>query len=193
MDEAVGEFAMQEAGLALLTNWQNFYIIIGSAAATLAGLMFVVITLIAGIEVQVSSLNEGISAFNTPTVVHFCAVLLMAGILSAPWQAFSNVGLLLGLSGLGGVLYLIIVIQRVRNLTFYQTPLKDWLWCIAFSLIAYIALIVAAIVLPANPAPALYMISAVMGVLLFLGIHNAWDLVIYLAVDRSHPENKSKD
>lgn len=193
MDEAVGEFAMQEAGLALLTNWQNFYIIIGSAAATLAGLMFVVITLIAGIEVQVSSVNEGISAFNTPTVVHFCAVLLMAGILSAPWQAFSNVGLLLGLSGLGGVLYLIIVIQRVRNLTFYQTPLKDWLWYIAFPLIAYIALIVAAIVLPANPAPALYMISAVMGVLLFLGIHNAWDLVIYLAVDRSHPENKSKD
>ncbi len=184
---------MQEVGLSFLTNWQNFYIIIGTAAATLTGLMFVVVTLIAGIEVQVSSVYAGISAFNTPTVVHFCAVLLMAGILSAPWLAFSHVGLLLGLSGLGEVVYLIIVIQRVRQVPDYHASLKDWLWYIAFPLISYIALIVAAIALPANPALALYMISAVMVVLLFIGIHNAWDLVTYLAVERSHPENKNQD
>ncbi|MGE5224115.1 MAG: hypothetical protein ACM3PY_16870, partial [Omnitrophica WOR_2 bacterium] len=73
---------MQGAGLPYLTNWQNFYIIIGSAAATLTGLMFVVVTLMASIETHVSTLNAGISAFNTPTIVHFCAVLLIAGILS---------------------------------------------------------------------------------------------------------------
>ncbi len=184
---------IQGSELPFLSNWQNFYMIIGTAAATLTGLMFVVTTLIAGIETHVSTLNAGISAFNTPTVVHFCAVLLIAGILSAPWQAFSNVGLLLALVGLGMVLYLIIVMRRMQHIPQYQTPLNDWLWYMAFPLIAYIILIVAAIALPANPALGLYIISAVMVGLLFLGIHNAWDLVTYLAIERSHSENKSSD
>ncbi len=184
---------MQGSELPFLSNWQNFYMIIGTAAATLTGLMFVVTTLIAGIETHVSTLNAGISAFNTPTVVHFCAVLLIAGILSAPWQAFSSASLLLGLLGLGMVLYLIIVMWRMRHIPHYPTPLNDWLWYMAFPLIAYIVLIVAAIALPANPALGLYIISAAMVVLLFLGIHNAWDLVTYLAVERSHSENKSRE
>jgi hypothetical protein len=154
--------------------------------------MFVVTTLISGIDKHVSTLDAGLSAFTTPTVVHFCAVLLIAGILSAPWQAFSSVSLLLGLLGLGMVLYLIIVLQRMRHIPSHQTPLKDWLWYMVFPLGAYIALISAAITLLANPALGLYIISAVMIVLLFVGIRNAWDLVTYLAIERSHPENKSK-
>jgi hypothetical protein len=184
---------MQETGLPFLASWQNFYIITGTAAATLTGLMFVATTIVAGIEVQVSTVNAGISAYNTPTVVHFCAVLLMAGMLSAPWQAFSSVGLLLVLLGLGGVFYLIIVIRRMRQVPDYRPPLKDWLWYMAFPIATYILLIFAALALPANPAPALYGISAVMVVLLFTGIHNAWDLVTFLAVERSHPENNSQD
>ena len=179
---------MEGPGLPFMTSWQTFYVIMGSAAASLTGLMFVVITLIAGIEREVTTLDAGVSAYNTPTVVHFCAVLLMAGILSAPWQAFTSVGVLLGLSGLAGVIYLIIVIQRMRRVPEYQTPLHDWLWYIAVPLSAYILLIAAAAVLPANPALALYLIGAVMFVLLFIGIHNGWDLVVYLAIDRAHPE-----
>jgi hypothetical protein len=184
---------MQQVGLPLLSNWQNFYMIVGTAAATLTGLVVIATTLIAGIEKHVPTLNAGISAFNTPTIVHFCAVLLMAAILSAPWQAFSSLSLLFGLLGLGAVLYLIIVIQQIRHIPGYQTPLKDWLWYIAIPLFAYIVLIIAAVMLSSDPALALYFISAVMLVLLFIGIHNAWDLVTYLAVERSHPENESLD
>ncbi len=182
---------MQEAGLPFLAGWQNFYIIIGAAAATLTGLMFVVITLITGIESRLSTLNAGISSFTTPTVVHFGVVLLLAGILSAPWQTFTQLGLLLGLLSLWGIIYLLVVIRRMRHIPDYQTPLKDWLWYAVFPLAAYIVLIVAAILLQIDPALALYMISAVMVVLLFISIHNAWDLVVYLAVDRSHPEDRS--
>ncbi len=184
---------VQGPELLFLSKWQNFYMIIGTAAATLTGLMFVAITLIAGIEQRESTLNAGISAFNTPTVVHFCVVLLMAAILSAPWQEFSGIGLLLGLLGLGGVLYLVVVMWRMRRVPFYQTPLKDWLWYMVFPLIAYIVLVVAAIVLPANPTSVLYIISVAMIVLLFLGIRNAWDLVTYFTVVRSRPENKNRE
>jgi hypothetical protein len=184
---------IQGSELSFLSNWQNFYMIIGTAAATLTGLMFVATTLVARIETHMSTLDAGMSAFHTPTIVHFCAVLLIAGILSMPWQSSSSVSLLLSLLGLGMVLYMIIIMRRMRNVPHYQTPLSDWLWYMAFPLIAYGVLTVAAIALPANPALALYIISAAMIALLFLGIHNAWDLVTYLAVERSHPENKNKE
>jgi hypothetical protein len=76
---------MQEAGVSFLTTWQSFSVLIGSAAATLTGLMFVVATLIAG--VRVSSSSEAFATFNSPNVWHFCAALLVAAVLSAPWQA----------------------------------------------------------------------------------------------------------
>lgn len=184
-------FMIQGSELPLLSSWQNFYMIIGTAAATLTGLMFVAMTLVTGIERHIVTLNAGISAFNTPTVVHFGAVLLIAVGLSAPWQAFSSVSLLLSLLSLGTVLYMFIVMRRMRQVPHYPTPWKDWLWYMVFPLVAYIVLLVAAPMLPAQPVRALYTIGAVMLLLLFLGIHNAWDLVTYLAVERSHSENKS--
>jgi hypothetical protein len=153
--------------------------------------MFVVITLIAGARMRRSS--GSVAAFGTPTVVHFCAALLVAAILSAPWQALWNAGLLLGLSGLGGVTYVVIVLRRARRQTEYQPVLEDWLWHTVFPLVSYTALVVAAMVLPGNPALALFVIAAVTVLLLFIGIHNAWDTVTYVAVELSQPENKSQD
>ena len=183
---------MQGSELPLLSQWQNFYMLMGTAAATLTGLMFVVTTLIAGIDTHVSALNAGISAFNTPTVVHFGAVLLLAALLSAPWPTFSSVSLLLGLLGLGMVFYQVIVLRRMRHVPHYQSTLEDWLWYLVFPLLAHIALIAAAFVLPENPAVALYIVGSAMALLLLDGIRNAWDMVTFLAVKRAHPENKSR-
>jgi divalent metal cation (Fe/Co/Zn/Cd) transporter len=186
-----GGSTMQEAAVSPLAAWQNFYVIIGTAAAALTGLMFVVITLIAGAQVRRSSGTT--AAFGTPTVVHFCAALLVAAILSAPWQVLWNASLLLGLSGLGGVTYVVIVLRRVRRQTDYQPVLEDWLWHTVFPLVSYTALIVAAIVLPGNAALALFGTGAVTVLLLFTGIHNAWDAVTYVVIERSQPEDKSQD
>ena len=89
--------------------------------------------------------------------------------------------------------YVLIVLRRARRLTGYQPVLEDWLWYTVFPLVSYTALLVAAIVLPGNPAPALFVIGAGTVLLLFTGIHNAWDTVTYLAIERSQPENKSQD
>jgi hypothetical protein len=189
-----GVFIMREAALLPLAAWQNFYVIIGSAAATLTGLVFVVITLIARVRVRVSSPSSGIAVFTTPNVVHFGAALLVAAILSAPWQALWNAGLLLGLSGLVGVTYVVIVLRRARRLQMdYQPVLEDWLWYTVFPLVSYTALLVAAILLPGHPAPALFVIAAGTLLLLFIGIHNAWDVVTYVPFELSQPENESQD
>jgi len=184
---------LQGSGLPLLSDWQNFYMIMGTAAATLTGLMFVVTTLIAGIDAHLSTLNAAVSAFNIPTVVHFGTVLLLAGILSAPWQMFSSLSLLLGLLGLGMVFYSIIVLWRMWRVPHYQSTLEDWSWYMAFPLIANILLIVAAFVLPKNPSSALYLVGSAMMLLLLVGIRNAWDMVTFLAVERAHSEKKSQD
>jgi hypothetical protein len=182
---------MQEAAVWPLPMWQNFYVIIGSAAAALTGLMFVVVTLITG--TRLSSTSDPIAAFSTPSVVHFGAALLVAAILSAPWQALWQTGLLLGLCGLGGVMYAVIVVRRTRRQTDYQPVLEDWLWHALFPLVSYTAIVVAAIVLLSNPIPALFVIGAATVLLLFIGIHNAWDNVTYITVERLQSERKSQD
>ncbi|HLY31201.1 MAG TPA: hypothetical protein VKQ36_09230, partial [Ktedonobacterales bacterium] len=83
---------MHEASVLSLSAWDNFYVIIGSGAAALTGLMFVVVTLISGVRLRRS--NEGIATFSTPTVVHFCVALFVAAALTAPWQALWPVALL---------------------------------------------------------------------------------------------------
>ena len=185
---------MHVAVLSPLVAWQSFYVLIGSAAATLTGLMFVVITLIAGVQVRVPSPGDGIAVFSTPNVVHFCLALLVAALLSAPWQALWNVSLPLGLSGLGGMIYVIIVLWRARHRqSNYKPVLEDWLWHTVFPLISYTSILVAALLLPVYPAPALFVNAAATVLLLFIGIHNAWDNVTYAAIEFSRPENKSQD
>jgi hypothetical protein len=62
-----------------LSEWQNFYVIVGSSAGALIGLQFVVLTLIAALPIGRGTAQVG-AAFSTPNVVHFGAVLLLAGI-----------------------------------------------------------------------------------------------------------------
>ena len=185
---------MQEAAVSPLTTWQNFYVIIGSSAGALTGLMFVVITLISGSQLRKSS--EPVAAFSTPNVVHFCLALLIAAILCAPWQVLWNASLLLSLCGLGGATYVVIVLRRLRRVRqqpVYIPVLEDWLWHTVFPLVSYTALVVAAIILPGNPAPALFVTGAATLLLLFIGIHNALDNVTYVVIAQSQPENKSQE
>ena len=165
-----------------LTAWDNFYVIVGSSAGTLTGLTFVVFTLQAGRRER-DAMNWGVAAFSTPTIVHFGTVLLVCAILSAPWPSLSQAALLLGLCGLGGVAYGAIVVRRLRRRIGYEPVREDWLWFAVVPLTAYTALVVTALLLPGRPAPALFGIGAVILLLLFMGIHNAWDVVTYIAID----------
>jgi F0F1-type ATP synthase assembly protein I len=172
---------MHEAIVSPLAAWESFYVITGSSAAALTGLQFVVIALVAEGERQ-SSRRE-IDAFGTPTIVHFCSVLLLAAILTAPWQELSNAGLALGLTGLAGVLYVAIVTRRARRQSGYKPVFEDWLWHTILPFLAYAGIAVTAIRLQGHPAPMLFVIGAAALLLLFIGIHNSWDTVTYIAID----------
>src|SRR5437879_10198134 len=115
--------------------WENFYVIIGSSAAALTGLQFVVVVL--GAEAR--SIGPEVGAFGTPTVVHFCAALLISAIVSVPWRAVANAALALGVVGVAGVGYLAVVIRRARRQTRYVPVLEDWLWHCILPVLGYVA------------------------------------------------------
>jgi hypothetical protein len=51
--------------------------------------MFVAITLTANTQMRRSALDAGMTAYNTPTLVGFCGVLVLAGFLGAPWPTYA--------------------------------------------------------------------------------------------------------
>ena len=174
---------MEQSTHSLLAAWETFYVIVGSSGAALTGLQFVVIALVA--ESPRRATTREINAFGTPTTIHFCAVLLLSAILSAPWQGLSHVAIALGICGLTGVSYGLIVLQRTRRQTSYRPVLEDWIWHAVLPLISYSMLIIAAITLHRSPRRVLFLIAASALLLLFIGIHNAWDTVTYIAIDQA--------
>ncbi len=185
---------MHDAVAAHLSAWESFYIIVGSSAGALTGLQFVVMALIR--EARPHGSKHEVSAFGTPTVVHFCAVLLLGATLSAPWGAVSNAAFALGAFGLAGVAYTAVVIKRARLQRGYKPDLGDWAWHTALPLLSYVGLFFAAIALSRNPAPALFVTGAASLVLLFVGIHNSWDTITYVIVsewESSGAKRKAKE
>jgi hypothetical protein len=164
-------------------EWESFYVIVGSASGALIGLQFVVMTLIAE-RPPLRSAEAG-AAFATPTIVHFSAVLLLAAVLRAPWHATIAVAALRGLVGLGGVAYAVIVARRMRVQTAYRPVPEDWLFHALLPLAAYAVLALSAFAAPSHTRAALFGVGAAALLLLFIGIHNAWDAVAYLVDSRN--------
>jgi hypothetical protein len=167
-------------GLPPLTDWQNFYVIIGSAAAALMGLTFVVIALAANAR-RVSA--PGLRAFVTPTIVHFGTVLVMAAFMTVPRQ--SVVSLSVGFAALGGsgLIYSGITAVSMRGIGSAYVPVgEDWLWHVALPTVIYAGLLVTGFLTRGRPEQSLYAVASASVLLLFIGIHNAWDVAVSLSV-----------
>lgn len=169
-----------------LAAWTSFYVIIGSAGATLTGLMFVVLALIT--QEQRRRSTQQIDAFGTPTVVHFCAAILIASALAAPWRNLSHAGLVIGTYGAAGALYSAIVTRRTLRQNAYTPVLEDWVWHSVIPIAAHAALLAAGLALPHSPESRLFLVAAATIALLFVGIHNSWDTLTYVA---SEPSTRS--
>jgi hypothetical protein len=172
-----------------LAGWDSFYVIVGPAAGALIGLQFVVMTLIA--ERPPLRASEAGAAFATPTIVHFGAVLLLAALLRAPWQGVTLAAALWGLMGLGGIGYAVITARRMRMQTTYQPEFEDWLFHILLPSVAYATLAISAFAAHSHTREALFGVGAAALLLLFVGIHNAWDAVAYhVFVNRRHTDTE---
>jgi hypothetical protein len=168
-----------------LAGWQNFYVIVGSSAGALIGLQFVVLTLIANKPIAEDQSLAG-DAFSTPTIVHFGAVLLLSATLNAPWHKVGAAALFWGLLGLGGIAYEVIVARRIRRQQLYKPLLEDWLFHVLLPIAAYAILSGSAWAVRSGGGRALFGVGTAVLLLLFVGIHNAWDAVTYHVFTQKH-------
>ncbi|HUA16345.1 MAG TPA: hypothetical protein VMG31_13695 [Verrucomicrobiae bacterium] len=160
-----------------LTKWDNFYVIVGSAAGALIGLQFVVITLIA--EKPPVGVADAAAAFGSPTIVHFSVVLFLAALLHAPWESITIAAALWGCLGIGGLIYTVIVARRMRKQIAYTPQFEDWLFHCLLPCAAYATLALSSFETLSHMHEALFGVGGAALLLLLSGIHNAWDNVSY--------------
>lgn len=168
---------------ATLALWESFYVIVGSSAAALIGLQFVVVALINDSPMEASAASLG--AFGTPTVVHFGGALLIAAVMSAPWPSEVGMSRVLLALGAGGVVYGGVVVRRARRQKEYKPVLEDWVWHVLLPWLAYAVVLGSGLVLRHITTTGLFAVAAAALGLLFIGIHNAWDTVTYVVTESS--------
>ena len=170
---------MEPAWFSLIDGWRDFYVLIGTAAATLMGLVFVVVSLGKG-TLKTERGRRAARAFYTPVVAFFTTEIAVAMLMLIPKSTPAVLASLLGLTGAAGLAYMFATgaLQVGRE---SELQLDDLLCYVALPFVSYIALIGAAAGVWRASSSGLYATAAVMILLLLVGIRNAWDLVVYIA------------
>ncbi|HEX2330435.1 MAG TPA: hypothetical protein VHN74_17050 [Candidatus Angelobacter sp.] len=181
---------MEQGAFSILSRWENFYVIVGSSAGALTGLQFVVMALISDLEMYPSMLE--VRAFATPTIVHFCAALLVSAVATAPWNSLAAAGIAFAVLGSAGLAYSARVIRHAKIQTGYSPDREDWFWYAVMPVCAYSLLLVGGIRVAAHPTDALFVIAGTTILLLINGIHNSWDSITYVAVHLRAEEKQKK-
>jgi hypothetical protein len=169
---------MTDPWLQQLAAWHNFYLLLGPAAATLTGLMFVVVSL--GPQLIAAHTATGVRAFVTPAVVYFTTVLVVAALMTVPAVPAPLLGALLALGSLGGLCYL----GRTGAQTQWrqaQLDRRDWLWYVGLPIGSYLLLLGVAVGLGLRHPLGLASVAGAVLLLLVIGIRNAWDVVLVIA------------
>lgn len=174
--------------MSLLTEWESFYVIVGSSAGALIGLQFVVLTLLA--ERPTARMPELSATFATPSVVHFVVVLGISAMMSAPWHETTALSFIWGFVGAAGILYQVNVARRMRGQKVYQPVFEDWLFHVLLPVACYAMLVVSAVITSAHTRIALFVIGFSTLLFLFVGIHNAWDTVTWHVFTNKNRKHK---
>jgi hypothetical protein len=169
-----------EGHLPELAPWTDFYVMTGSSAAALTGLMFVVMSLVNDTDGSRRS-REGTDTFSTPTVVHLSAALLLSALGLVPWHTITYLAAITGIISVAGMIYMVRIAIRIRRIETYDADPEDWIWHAGVPIVAYAVSFCGSLGLYEHVASSLYAFAASVVLLVATGIHNAWDIVIYIA------------
>jgi hypothetical protein len=167
-----------------LEQWANFYVITSAAAATLLGLLFVVITLAAERgrsdtpDRAFASRNRGgiaIKIYLTPAVIYFSSVLLMSALLTFPDQTRLTAVICICLEGVAGLGYCGSLAIR-RGASYEQR--SDLLPYVVLPFAAYAFMVAGGLLLLPGFQIGLDLVAAGMLVLLGMAIRNSWAIAI---------------
>jgi hypothetical protein len=175
-----GWIAMPSALAELLHDWHDFYVLVGTASATLVGLMFV------AISIATSVFNEeqsgAMRAFITPTVTHFAAVLFTSLLITIPTHSWQTLGGLLAAEGLAGLVYGGRILFQIIVRRQFKVDLSDRLYYALLPELGYLLMVISAGLVLAQSRVSVDVIAAAQLTLLAAGIRNAWDMMVWIVI-----------
>ncbi|HEY3839776.1 MAG TPA: hypothetical protein VGL72_24560, partial [Bryobacteraceae bacterium] len=89
--------------------------------------------------------------------------------------------------------YVILVTRRMHRQTSYKLVFEDWMFFVLLPLAAYGTLVGSAFAAWSHLHEALFGVAASLLLLLFIGIHNAWDAIIYHVFSRDRDNKTEKE
>ena len=160
--------------------WHDFYLLVGTASATLVGLMFVAASI--GAQVFTERSREAMRAFISPTVVHFGAVLFICMAVTVPSQTWVTLAVLLILGGAAGTLYAARVWVQIFVRRSFAVDVIDRLFYALIPVAGYLLVAGAAFLLLERSQWSLEVLAAALITLLYAGIRNAWDMTMWIVI-----------
>ena len=158
-----------------LESWHDFFVLVGTAGATLLALLFVAVSLGAGFLSE--SRADATRAFFSPVVIHFSAVFFLSAIALVPGHRTMFFAVVIGgcaLAGLAVSLFTTIQLMR-HDWTNYK---EDHLAYGLLPTISYAALLLAAELVWTENGFAVDVLAGALLVLLLVNVRNAWDLTL---------------
>lgn len=163
----------------MFERWHDYYLMLGSCAAALIGLMFVVMTLTAGHDRNQA--EQGKHLYSSPIVLHLAVVLALSGAALVPDMAAPTFGIgvaAVALFGLGLGVRSAVGIARWSGA---PSSGFDMFWYGAAPAIVYAGLLASAFGIFRGAGWASIAVAADLMVLMLVSIHAEWDLVTFLA------------
>jgi hypothetical protein len=168
-----------------LKEWHDFYVLVGTAGATLLALLFVAVSL--GVGFLTEERQSATDTFMSPVVVHFTSVFFLSAIALFPWHQARFFAALIGVTALiGAVLSTYITIRVVRtDMTNY---LEDYLAYGLLPGLGYLALLGAAVSIYLEKDFGLDALAGALLLLAIVNIRNAWDLTLTMVRRHRRPD-----
>jgi hypothetical protein len=161
-----------------LGHWNEFYSLLGTASATLVGLLFVAASV--GANVFSGDRRAPLRVFLSASVVNFSCVLAVCLIVLSPIDSWLRLGVLIVVCGLVGLTHTGLALRdTISDGLIAKIDLEDRTWYLVMPMIGYLfeAASGAALALRLEQGCAALALS--MGLLLLVGIHNAWDITVW--------------
>jgi len=161
----------------MLDNWHEFYALLGTAAAALLSLLFVVASI--GANALTADSAGATRTFMSPVAFHYANVLFLGLVALIPTQTWESFGLTLGVAAAGSLVYSTIILVRVLRDS--RADMADNLAYGAVPAVCYAAGLIASILILKQSDAGLEVLAGAALLLLVVNIRNAWDLMLSMA------------
>ncbi len=168
-----------------LKTWHDFFLLAGGASATLLGLVFVSIALVANL----SEIPQNGDLFASPIVTQFTSALVLSTICLGPWQGPRWLG---GLIMALGIVALARSMARIFRFRRFQASTQEtmgflWLHIVLAPLAIDLLCTASGLLIWENDLRAIAGIAVTVIALNLLGLRNTWNLFLWMLEQHHRP------